>query len=205
MPDNNSPSDFVSWGQQLALTGDEEERLYNKALAEAQREQQAAGASLEGAYGQATDANKREIADTGAAATTVSQTGSYNDYLKHQQAAQAKAQAALTGGGNSVSNLMRQQLAPQAWGSTAKFDSGTQALLQRQAQLERSRARVATNQQGMWAAEQQRLAAAGTAKDEATPLMALARAPRRCMFASYALSASWLFALAARSRADALN
>lgn len=137
MADNN-PSNFVSWGQQMGLTGDLEKTLYERALKAAQDEQSAAKSSLESAYGQARDANRQEVADTGAASTTLQQTGSYNDYLKHQAQAQAKASAALQGG-NSVSTLMRQQLAPRAWGSTANFDQGTQALLQRQAQLEQQR------------------------------------------------------------------
>lgn len=134
----NTPSDFVSWGQQVALTGDLERQLYERALKAAQDEQKAAGTALESAYGETRDANKAEIAESGYAKSAINETGSYNEYLRRQQEAKSKAQSALQGG-NSVSSLMRRQYAPQAWGGAAKFDEGTQALLQRQAQLEKQR------------------------------------------------------------------
>lgn len=170
MADNN-PSNFVSWGQQMGLTGDLERTLYERALKAAQDEQGAASSSLESAYGQARDANRQEVANTGTATTTLQQTGSYNDYLRHQAQAQAKATAALQGG-NSVSTLMRQQLAPRAWGSTANFDQGTQALLQRQAQLEQSRAVSAGGDERMFAARQKYVADQEAAKTAAQRALA---------------------------------
>lgn len=166
MADN--PSGFVSWGQQMQLTGDLEDQLYRRALDEASKTQKQAGAALDTSYAQARAANKSEVAGGGQALTTLNQTASYNDYLKLQQQAEQQAKKATISGGNTVSNLMRQQMASRPWGATANFDQGTQALLTRQAQLEQARTRNAQRDEGMYAASQKYAADQSAAADART-------------------------------------
>lgn len=129
----DGPSNFVSWQDQLGLTGEQEQRLLDQAMADANATQDQARRSLERSADEARNAQLAEARGGGVATTTLSSTGSYRDYLALKTKANEQYLAAQRSG-NAVGSMVRRARA-QAAGVNEAWTAQGDALEARQEQL----------------------------------------------------------------------
>lgn len=123
MPD--SPSGFRSWQDELALNGEQEQQLLERAMEQAKATRAQAQHRLSTGVDEARDAQLREAEGGNVATTTLSQTGSYADYQRLKQQAQGQYQVALRGGGK-LSGMLRRARAQASGVSDAWIQQGDQ-------------------------------------------------------------------------------
>ncbi len=150
----------------MALNGEQEQQLLDRALEEARGTRRQAGRVLDDAGDAARQTQLREAAGGNLATTTVDRTGGYNDYLKLKLKAEGQYQAALRGG-QGVTGMLRRQRAQQAGVNDAWTQQGDQQ--------EAVQAR-ALQQSASGAAGATRLAGEEKSRNEATAAAAKQRA-----------------------------
>ena len=97
--------DFLSFGDYMALTGEQEQQLLERAMADAQATRAQAQRGLSRAAAEARDAQRIESRGEGVATTTLSSASSYSDYLRLKVRAEEQCKAALNGGGTTASTI----------------------------------------------------------------------------------------------------
>lgn len=131
--DENKPSDFQSWNDYLDLNGEQEQQLMQRAVDEANASQEQANKALNRGMEEARAAQLREARGGNVATTTLSSTGSYQDYLRLKTQANEQYSRAMLGG-DAVSSNARARMAASSGVASEWVRRGDQ-LQQRAEQL----------------------------------------------------------------------